>query len=73
MNKLTQPVPEDEEDFGPEQSDAEMEAWIARNRDGINALIREAREDIAEGGVEPWDFEAMLAEARREFEKSQKG
>jgi hypothetical protein len=35
MNKLTQPVPDDD-DFGPELSEAEVDAWIARNRDAIN-------------------------------------
>ncbi len=72
MNKLTKPVPENDDDFGPERSGAEMDAWIARNRDAINALIQEARQDVAEGNVEPWNFEEMMADAKREFEKSQK-
>lgn len=73
MNKLTKPVPDDDELFGPQQSEVEIEAWVERNRDAINDMIREAREDVAEGRVEPWDFEAMLADAKREFDKRQKG
>jgi hypothetical protein len=73
MNKLTQPVPDDGDDFGPELSEAEVDAWVARNRDAINASIIEADREFAEGKAEPWDFEALLADAEAEFEKSQKG
>jgi hypothetical protein len=69
MNKLTQPVPEDD-DFGPELSEAEMGAWIVRNREAINQSIIEADREFAEGKAEPWDFEKMLAEAKQEFRKS---
>jgi antitoxin ParD1/3/4 len=72
MNKLMKPVPEDD-DSGPELSEAEMEAWIARNRDAINQSIIEADREFAEGKAEPWDFDALLADAKAEFEKSQKG
>jgi antitoxin ParD1/3/4 len=73
MNKLTQPVPEDGDDFGPELSEAEMDAWIARNRDAIDESIIEADREFAEGKAEPWDFDVLLADAEAEFEKSQKG
>jgi hypothetical protein len=73
MNKLTQPVPGDGEDFGQELSEAEMKAWIARNRDAINDSIAEADREFAEGKSEAWDFDALLADAKAEFEKSQKG
>jgi len=73
MNKPTQPVPEDDEPFGPELSEAEMDAWIARNRDAINESLVEARRDLAEGRAEPWDFEALMADAEAEFDRSQKG
>lgn len=72
MNKLTQPVPDDEELFGPELSEAEMEAWIARNRDAINESLREARQEFAEGKAEPWDMDEILADLRAEFAKSSK-
>ena len=71
MNKLTQPVPDDG-DFGPELSEAEMDAWIARNRDAINESIREADREFAEGKAEPWDMDEMLADLRAEFAKSSK-
>jgi len=73
MNKLTQPVPDDEADFGPELSEAEMDAWIARNRNAVNASIVEADREFSEGKAEPWDIEALLADAEAEFDKSQKG
>jgi len=68
MNKLTQPVPDDEL-FGPELSEAEMEAWIARNRDAINESLREARREHAEGKSKPWDSEEILAEVREQLRK----
>jgi hypothetical protein len=73
MNTLTQPVPDDEGDVGPALSEAEMDAWIARNRDAINESLVEARRDLAEGRAEPWDFEALMADAEAEFDRSQKG
>jgi antitoxin ParD1/3/4 len=71
MNKLTQPVPDDD-DLGSELSEAEMDAWIARNRDAINESIREADQEFAEGKAEPWDMDEMLADLRAEFAKSSK-
>jgi antitoxin ParD1/3/4 len=63
MNKLIQPVPDDDELFGPELSEAEMEAWIARNRDAINGSIREARQEFAEGKAGLWNSEEIIAGA----------
>ena len=70
MNKLIKPIPDDEELFGPELSEAEMEAWIARNRDAINESLREARREFAEGKAEPWDMDEILADLRAEFAKN---
>ncbi|KQY27704.1 hypothetical protein ASD21_09580 [Caulobacter sp. Root1455] len=72
MNKLAQPVPDDDELFGPELSEAEMEAWIARNRDAINESLREARQEFAEGKAEPWDMDDILADLRAEFANNSK-
>ena len=69
MNKPTQPVPEDDEPFGPELSEAEMDAWIARNRDAINESLREARQELAEGRAEPWDMDEIMAEVEEELRK----
>ena len=69
MNKLTKPVPDDEGDFGPEVSEADMEAWIARNLDAINESIREARREHAEGKSQPWDSEEIMAEVREQLRK----
>jgi antitoxin ParD1/3/4 len=74
MNKLTQPVPEDDDElFGREQSEAEIEAWIERNRDAINESLEQARREHVAGLSKPWDFEEMLAEAKREFRKRSQG
>ncbi|KQV56157.1 MULTISPECIES: hypothetical protein [unclassified Caulobacter] len=76
MNKPAKPEA-DEDDlsdlYGPPLTQAEEDAWFERNRDGLNELIQEALDEVAEGKVEPWDFEEMLADARAEFEKTQKG
>ena len=69
MNKPTQPVPEDDEPFGPELSEAEMDAWLARNRDAINESLREARQELAEGRAEPWDMDEIMAEVEEELRK----
>lgn len=69
MNKLTKPVPDDEELFGRKLSEAEMEAWIARNRDAINESLREARQEFAEGKAEPWSMADIMAEVEEELGK----
>jgi antitoxin ParD1/3/4 len=72
MNKLTQPVSNDDDDFGPELSEAELDAWFARNRDALNESIAEARRELAEGKAEPWDINEILGDLRAEFEKNPK-
>ncbi|MET3667865.1 hypothetical protein [Caulobacter sp. 1776] len=72
MNKLTKPVPDDGEDFGPELSEAEMDAWFERNRDALNESIDQARRELAEGKAEPWDTAEILGDLREEFEKNRK-
>ena len=69
MNKLTKPVSEDEDDFGPELSEAELEAWFARNRDALNESITQARKDHAEGRSKPWDMEEIMTEVREQLRK----
>jgi hypothetical protein len=68
MNKLTKPVP-DEDDFGPELSEAELEAWFARNREALNESIAQARKDHAEGRSKSWDGEEIMAEVREQLRK----
>jgi len=70
MNKLSKPRSEGEADFGPELSEADMEAWFARNREALNESIAEARRELAEGKAEPWDMDEMLGDLRAEFEKN---
>jgi hypothetical protein len=68
MNKLTKPVPQ-EDDFGPELSEAELEAWFARNREALNESIAQARKDHAEGRSKSWDGEEIMAEVREQLRK----
>jgi antitoxin ParD1/3/4 len=72
MNKLTQPVPDDGDDFGPELSQAEVDAWVARNRDAINESLREARQEFAEGKAEPWNSEEIIAGALKRMAEEDK-
>ena len=69
MNKLSKPVPEDDGDFGPELSEAELEAWFERNRDALNESLVQARKDHAAGLSKPWDMEEIMAEVREELRK----
>ena len=69
MNKLTKPVPSHGDDFGPELSEAELEAWFTRNRDALNESLIQARRDHAEGLSKPWDMEEIMAEVREELRK----
>lgn len=72
MNKQSKPAADDEDEVGPALSEEELEAWFVRNRDALNESIIEARRELAEGKGAVWDFEALLADAEAEFEKSQK-
>jgi len=77
MNKPAKPETEDFDDLsdlygGPPPTEAEMDAWIAANLDEINASFDRARQEFAEGKATPWDFKEMLADARAEFERTNK-
>ncbi|MEJ0025861.1 MAG: hypothetical protein WDN01_07530 [Rhizomicrobium sp.] len=58
------PVEDDEDFLRPptEQETAELDAWIERNKDALNASIRRAREDFARG--ESYTLEDVMAEIR---------
>ena len=76
MNKPVKPEADDFDDlsdlYGPPLTEAEMEAWIARNREAINESLREARQEFAEGKAEPWDMDEILADLRTEFANNSK-
>lgn len=72
MNKLTQPVPNDENDFGPELSDADIDAWIDRNREPLKEALQLARDQIARGEYAELDIEDIIAEGRARFAASKK-
>ena len=72
MNKLTQPVPRDEELFGPELSDGDVDAWIDRNRDALKIALQEARDQIGRGEVSELDMENIIAQGRARVEASKK-
>ena len=65
MNKLTQPVPDDDELFGPELSEAEMDAWIARNRKALKESLDIARRRLAEGRSDTRTVAEIIAEGTR--------
>ena len=64
MNKLTQPVPDDD-DFGPELSEAELEAWFERNRDALKESLDLARRQLAEGRSDKRTIAEIVAEGTR--------
>jgi antitoxin ParD1/3/4 len=72
MNKLTQPVPDDEEDFGPELSDADIDAWIDRNREPLKEALQVARDQVTRGEYAELDIEDIIAEGRARFAASKK-
>ena len=72
MNKLTQPVPEDEDEFGAELSEADLEAWFERNREPLREALQLARDQIARGEYAELDIEAIVAECRARFAASKK-
>ncbi|EJL29666.1 hypothetical protein PMI01_03264 [Caulobacter sp. AP07] len=72
MNKLTQPVPEDEDDFGAELSEAELEAWFERNKEPLKDALQVARDQIARGEYAEFDIEDIIAEGRARFAASKK-
>ena len=76
MNKPAKPEADDFDNlsdlYGRPLTEAEMDAWIERDRDEINASLAQARQELAEGKATPWGIEEMLADARAEFEKTKK-
>lgn len=78
MNKPAKPEADDVDDleavgegFGSVPSEVEMDAWAERNQEVIGQLVEEALAETEP--PTPWNFEEMLADARAEFEKNQKG
>ena len=73
MNKPAKPEADDVDDlsdlYGPPLTETEEEAWIARNRDEINASLDQARQEFAEGKSVPWDPEAIMDEVREQLRK----
>jgi len=66
MNKPTKPVPT-EELLGPELSEAEIEAWIDRNREALKASLDVARRDLAEGRHDTRTMDEIIAEGTRRY------
>ena len=74
MNKPAKPEAEDVDDLsdlygGPPPTEAEWDAWMEANRDEINASLRRARQEFAEGKATPWDPEAIMSEVREQLRK----
>jgi len=62
-----QPFPAVEDD--EQQRDA-ADAFIARNRDVLNASIRQGRKELAEGDIPPVTIDDIIAEGRKKFGES---
>jgi antitoxin ParD1/3/4 len=73
MNKPAKPEADDIDDlsdlYGPLPTEAEWDAWAENNRDEINASLRRARQEFAEGKSVPWDPEAIMDEVREQLRK----
>lgn len=65
MNKRSKPVLDDGGDFGAELSEAEMDAWVERNREALKASLQAARDGLARGEVDTRTFAAIIAEGTR--------
>ena len=59
-------------DVGQASDDWDVVRGRAVAAGAIEAVVVDARQEFAEGKAEPWNFEEMLADAKREFEKNQK-
>jgi antitoxin ParD1/3/4 len=66
MNKPTKPVADDE-DFGPELSEADVDAWIDRNREALRASLEVARQDAAAGRYDTRTMADIIAEGTRRY------
>jgi hypothetical protein len=73
MNKPAKPEADDFDDlsdlYGPMPTEAEWDAWIARNLDEINESLDKARQEFEEGKSVPWDPEAVMDEVREQLRK----
>lgn len=74
MNKPAKPEANDVDDLsdlygGPPLTEAQWDAWMEANRDEINASLRRARQEFAEGKSVPWDPEAIMSEVRDQLRK----
>jgi len=65
MSKLTQPVPQNDADFGPELSEGEMDAWLERNHDSLKASLDVAREQLTQGRLDKRTIAEIIAEGTR--------
>ncbi len=61
------PIEEEDEPFRPmtEAEEAEMDAFLFRNREAINASIRRARENFARG--ESFTLDEVMARVRKQL------
>jgi antitoxin ParD1/3/4 len=64
MDGNLRPLPSVEDD---ERYRDEMDAFIARNRDALNASIRRGRKEVAEGKMSSRTIDDIIAEGRKKF------
>ncbi len=64
MNESARPLPAVEDD---ERYRDEVDAFIARNRDALNASIRRGRKEVTEGDLPTDTIEDIIAEGRRRY------
>lgn len=62
MNKLNKPVTPPQDAFETPMSDADVDAWINRNREALTVLIEEAWEEIERGEFDNRGFAEIIAE-----------
>lgn len=64
MGESSRPLPAVEDD---ERYRDEVDAFVARNRDALNASIRRGRKEVAEGKMSSRTIEDIIAEGRKKF------
>ncbi len=64
MDGSVRPLPAVEDD---ERHRDEVDAFITRNRDALNASIRRGRKEVAEGKTSPRTIDDIIAEDRKIF------
>ena len=67
MGESVRPLPAVEDD---ERYRDEVDAFVARNRDALNASIHRGRKEVAEGNLPTDTIEDIIAEGRKRFRKS---